>query len=66
MKIKKSDLMIVYHSEKRYRISMRKKVFWFFKRWVPVTYQEAENSAEIPIEFRTFADATEFINNVAE
>jgi len=66
MKIKKSDLMICYHTEKCYRLSIRKKFFWFFKRWVPITYQEAENSNELPIEFESFEAATDFINNIAE
>ena len=66
MKIKKTDLMITYHSEKCYRLSIRKKVFLFFKKWVLLTYQETENSSEHPIEFSTFEAAEEFINNVAE
>ena len=66
MNIKKSDLMITYHSERCYRLSIRKRVFLFIKKWVLLTYQETENSTEHPIEFSTFEAAEEFVSNVAE
>lgn len=64
--IRKEDLMVTYHAEKCYRLSIRRKVFYFFDRWTPLTYQETENSAEQLLEFETFEAAAEFINNIAE
>jgi hypothetical protein len=66
MKLSKKDLMITYYSENCYRLSMRKKLLFFFNSWIPLTYQEAENSKELPIEFNTFLEAEKFINNIAE
>lgn len=64
IKPKKQDLMIIYYAENAYRVSMRKKIFWFIKKWVPITYQETENSPEVPLQFRTFDEATDFINAI--
>jgi len=66
MKIAKKDLMIIYQTENCYRLSMRKKFLLIFYRWVPLTYQEAENSKELPIEFNSFLEAEKFINNIAD
>ena len=66
MKIAKKDLMITYYTENCYRLSMRKKFLIFFNRWITLTYQEAENSKELPIEFNTFLEAEKFINNIAD
>jgi len=62
----KKDLMIIYQTENCYRVSVRKKFLLFFNRWVPLTYQEAENSSEIPLEFKSFSEAQFFIENIAE
>jgi hypothetical protein len=64
MKLTKKDLMITYHAENCYRLSMRKKFLLFFNRWITLTYQEAENSKEEPIEFNSFSEAESFINNI--
>jgi hypothetical protein len=45
---------------------MRKKFLLVFSRWITLTYQEAENSKEEPIEFKTFLEAELFINNIAD
>lgn len=66
MKVSKKDLMITYHTENCYRLSMRKKFLLVFSRWITLTYQEAENSKEEPIEFKTFLEAELFINNIAD
>ena len=66
MKKTKKDLMIIYQTENCYRVSVRKKFLLFFNRWVPLTYQEAENSSEIPLEFNSFSEAEFFINNIIE
>lgn len=66
MKVSKKDLMITYHTENCYRLSMRKKFLLFFNRWIPLTYQEAENSKEEPVEFNSFFEAENFIENIAE
>ena len=64
MKLTKKDLMITYHTENCYRLSMRKKFLLFFNRWITLTYQEAENSKEIPLEFKSFSEAELFIDNI--
>lgn len=64
MKKTKKDLMIIYQTENCYRVSVRKKFLLIFNRWVPLTYQEAENSKEEPIEFNSFSEAESFINNI--
>jgi hypothetical protein len=66
MKLSKKDLMITYYAENCYRLSMRKKILYFFNYWIPLTYQEAENSKEEPIEFKSFVEAETFINNIAD
>jgi len=66
MKPKKEDLTITYVTEGCYRLSIRETFLFFFTRWVPVTYQEAENSDERLMEFETFSQATEFIDLIAE
>jgi len=58
--------MITYHSEKCYRIFVKKKIIFIFARWYPLTYHDAENTTEEPIEFKTFLEAESFINNIAE
>jgi hypothetical protein len=65
-KVNKKDLMVCYHSEKCYRLSIRKKVFFFFNSWIPLTYQETENSKEVPLEFESFEGALKFIEYIAE
>lgn len=64
MKVRKQDLMITYYEEKCYRLSIRKTVLFFFTRWEPLTYQETENTKELPVEFETFEEATEFIDTI--
>ena len=66
MKVKKTELMIIYHSENSYGVSIRKKIFWFIKKWAPITCQESENSKEVPMEFRSFKEANDFIETIAE
>jgi hypothetical protein len=64
MKQTKKDLMIIYQTENCYRVSVRKKFLLFFNRWITLTYQEAENSKEIPLEFKSFSEAELFIDNI--
>jgi hypothetical protein len=66
MKLKKSDFQITYETEGCYRLLVREKFFWIFKRWVFVTTQEAEHSDETPLEFKTFKEATDFVDLIAE
>ena len=66
MKLKKSDFQIMYETEGCYRLLVREKFLWIFKRWVFVTTQEAENSDEKILEFSTFKEATDFIDLIAE
>ena len=64
MKLQKKDLMIVYHSENRYTLSVRKRILFFFYRWIPLTYHVAENTAEEIMEFSTFEEAEKFVENI--
>jgi len=66
MKIPKKDLIITYNGENCYRLSMRKKFLFFFNCWIPLTYQEAENSKEEPIEFKTLPEAQSFLENISD
>ena len=65
MKTTKQDLMIV-HNDKDYSISVCKPFLFFFKRWIPLTYQETENSDEKLLTFETFNEAENFIKNITE
>lgn len=65
MKLAKKDIMIVHH-DKNYSLSVRKPFLFFFKRWVPVTYQETENSNEELLTFESFSEAEKFIENITE
>jgi hypothetical protein len=57
--------MITLEDEKCFRINIRKPFLLFFDRWLPLTYRETEYTEEQPIEFRTLADAKEFVNKIA-
>ena len=60
------DFQILYITEGCYRLSIRKPFFKFFYRWVPVTYQEAENTDPKKLEFNTFDEAVGFIENIVD
>ena len=64
MRLRKQDLVVTYEHEGCYRILIRTKFLWFFYRWVPITYQEAEHLEDKILEFETFKAATEFIELV--
>lgn len=64
MKYTKKDFQIVL-SDSKYTIKVRKPFWKFFKRWVPVTYQEAEHTEEKIMIFESFKDATDFIDLIA-
>ena len=64
MNLQKKNLMITYDNEFCYRVYIRKRVFLFFDKWVPLTYQETENSDEHIIEYRSFDEAKNFIDRI--
>ncbi len=66
MKHKKTDFVIVFEDHNRFSIKVRKQFLKFFSRWIPLTYQETENSDEKLLIFDSFDDATNFIDNIAE
>lgn len=66
MKPKKEDFLITYETEGRYRVLFKIKFLFFFSRWIPVTYQEAEHTEDKPMEFESFAEATNFIEMITE
>lgn len=66
MRIVKKDLMITQKNEASYQLYLRQRWMFFFERWIPLTYQEGENSEEIIYEFKSFDEATEFINLITE
>ena len=63
-KLQFQDFQILYITEGCYRVAIRRKVLWFFYKWDTITYQEAENSEEKPLEFKTFKEANEFIESI--
>lgn len=60
----KKDLMIVCENENTYKVYIRETYLLFLKRWIPLTYQETENSEEHDIEYTTFKEAQEFIDKL--
>jgi len=60
----KKDFQILYVNEKCYTVYMRIKFLWFFYKWVPITYQEAEHTEDKVLEFETFDEATNFIETI--
>ena len=66
MMYKRSDFQIIFHDLDEFSIKVRKPFLKFFKIWVPITYQEAENSEELILTFETFEAATDFIENIVD
>jgi hypothetical protein len=64
MRHKKSDFLIIFEDHNRFSIKVRKPFLKFFYKWIPVTYQEAENTEEKVLEFESFEAATNFIDLV--
>lgn len=65
--ILKKDLLIV--EDGRFKIYIRKRILYFFNRWIPLTYQYCEFcgvSTVEKVEFNTFDEAIWFINSVAK
>ena len=60
--IKKEELNIIKKNDK-YRIAIKQSFLIFFKRWVEITWKEEDN-VERPIEFKSFNDAVEFVDEV--
>lgn len=66
MKTQKKDLLITQIGKDQFQLFLRKRWLIFFERWIPLTYQEAENSNEIIYEFKSMDEAKEFIEIIAE
>jgi hypothetical protein len=66
MKPTKQDLMISLIDEGVFRVYIRKRFLFVFWRWVEITYQEAENTQEYPIEFNTLTEAENFCFLITE
>lgn len=60
----KEDFQIIFEDHNRFSIKVRKRFLKFFYIWVPVTYQEAEHTEDVPVEFATFDEAVSFIDNI--
>jgi hypothetical protein len=65
MKPKKENILI-QHYNGLFHVFIKQKTFWFFYKWIPLTYQEAENSAELPIAFNSINEAIKFVNEITE
>jgi len=63
--LKKRDIQITLEDEKCFRILIKKRFLLFFTRWVKLMCREAENTEEIPVEFKTLQEAKDFINKIA-
>lgn len=63
MRFNKSDFMIVRKKKKNYHILIKSKFLFIFERWLILTAQDTENTEPYPIEFKTFKEANEFIEN---
>jgi hypothetical protein len=66
MRFKKKDLMILLMSEGVFHIMVRQPFLYIFRIWKILTYTEAEGSEEIPVEFKTKAEAEQFITEITE
>lgn len=66
MRYKKTDFHIVFEDLNKFSLRVRKPFLKFFHRWVKVTYQETENSDELPLIFDNFEDAKNFVENIAD
>lgn len=64
MKHTKKDFQIVFKDHDKYIVEVRKRFLKFFYKWIPVTYQEAENTEEKVLEFESFEAATNFVDLV--
>ena len=62
--MRKKDLMIYLIDEACFRVLYRKRFLLFFSLWYEMTDQEAENSPEKPIEFKTLEEAVNFCNYI--
>ena len=47
-----------------FHLEMRKSFLFVFRWWELLTYSEAENSEEIPLEFKCLEDAVDFIEYI--
>lgn len=65
MRHKKTDFLIVFENHNSYSLKVRKPFLKFFHIWVPVMYQETENTDEKLLTFETFEAATNFVDNVS-
>ena len=63
MKPNKEDISIT-QDELGFHINFKKRSFFFFYKWIPLTYQEAENSEEKPVVFNSLEEAINFIDNI--
>jgi len=66
MRHNKSDFLIIVEDHNKFSIKVRKPFLRFFFIWVPVKYQEAEHTDELPLLFDTFDEATNFIEMVSK
>ena len=62
--MRKKDLMIYLIDEACFRVLYRRRVLLFFSIWIEMTDQEAENTPEKPIEFKTLKEAINFCNYI--
>ena len=60
MRLTKRDLMIALVDEQDIRVFYRKRVWLIFYQWIEMTDQETENSAELPLIFKTIDEAIKF------
>lgn len=66
MRYLKTDFQVMFEDHDRYSIRVRKPFLKFFKKWIPITYQEAENTEEKLLTFESFSEAVSFIDTVAK
>ena len=66
MKLNKQDFLITQFDRDHFRISIRKPFLFIFTRWVELTHVDADGEDEQPVEYKTFDDAANFINDIVE
>jgi hypothetical protein len=59
----KKDSVQIINENNTYKIYIKKTQFKVFNTWIPLTFQETENSPEKELEFNSLNEAEEFIDN---
>lgn len=66
MRYNKTDFQVIFEDHDKFSVKVRKPFLKFFNKWIPITYQETENTEEKLMIFESFGDAVNFIDMVSK